>query len=169
MKLLTRNPLPCRIQNLIKNGTLRGLFSFYRPILFQGFDRKSRKNMRKTLFKGSSHEMPKVKNYFLVNIYFIYRYSKIKKNWVTRPFFKLEAFNVSINSKPDHPPPRAIPGNSHILVAPGVGFSLLCFARGGAVLNQSNFEKNEMFALSLKQLSSSSFHMLIYARSEQRD
>ena len=31
--------------------------------------------------------------------------------------------------------PRATPGDSHILVAPGVGFSLLCLARG--VLNQS--------------------------------
>ena len=43
-------------------------------------------------------------------------------------------FNVSVNSKPDHSP-RATPGDSHILVAPGVGFSLLCLARGG--LNQS--------------------------------
>ena len=32
------------------------------------------------VFKGSSYKMPKVKNYFLVNIYFIYRYSKIKKS-----------------------------------------------------------------------------------------
>ena len=37
--------------------------------------------------------------------------------------------NVSVNSKPDHPP-RSTPGDSHILVAPGVGFSLLCLARG---------------------------------------
>ena len=46
--------------------------------------------------------------------------------------------NVSVNSKPDHPP-RATPGDSHILVAPGVGFSLLCLAWGSApgVLNQS--------------------------------
>ena len=28
--------------------------------------------------------------------------------------------------------PRATPGDSHILVAPGVGFSLLCLARGSA-------------------------------------
>ena len=73
---------------------------------------------------------------------------------------------VSVNSKPDHPP-----GDSHILVAPGVGFSLLCLARG--VLNQSKssiiLKKSAIFALSLKQLSSSSFHMFIYARSEQRD
>ena len=39
-----------------------------------------------TLFKGSSYKMPKVKNYFLVDMYFIYRYSKIK-NRVTLLFF----------------------------------------------------------------------------------
>ena len=43
----------------------------------------------------------------------------------------------------------------------------------GGVLNQSKssiiLKKNATFALSLKQLSSSSFHMFIYARSEQRD
>ena len=32
-----------------------------------------------------------------------------------------------------------------------------------------NFEKGAIFALSLKQMSSSSFHMFIYARSEQYD
>ena len=56
-----------------------GLFSFYWPIMLQGFGRKCRENVQKTLFEGSSYKMPKVKNYFLVNIYFIYRYSKIKK------------------------------------------------------------------------------------------
>ena len=39
--------------------------------------------------------------------------------------------NVSVNSKPDHPP-WATHGDSHILVAPGVGFSLICLARGFA-------------------------------------
>ena len=39
--------------------------------------------------------------------------------------------NVSVNSKPDHPP-RATPGDSHIPVAPGVGFSPLSLARGGS-------------------------------------
>ena len=88
--------------------------------------------------------------------------------------------NVSVNSKPDHPPPRATPGDSHILGAPRVGFSLLCLARESArgfargVLNQSKSsiilrKKSAIFALSLKQLSSSSFHMFIYARSEQCD
>ena len=72
-------------------------------------------------------------------------------------------------------PPRATPGDSHILVAPWVGFSLLCLARGFApgVLNQSKsstiLKKSAIFALSLKQMSSSSFHMFIYARSEQCD
>ena len=69
--------------------------------------------------------------------------------------------------------PLATPGDSHILVAPGVGFSLLCLAQGSArgVLNQSKcliiLKKSSIFHLSLKQLSSSSFHMFIYARSEQ--
>ena len=81
---------------------------------------------------------------------------------------------VSVNSKPDHPP-WATPGDSHILVAPGVGFSLLCLARGSArgILNQIKgsiiLKKSAIFALSLKQLSSSSFHMFIYAGSEQCD
>ena len=38
------------------------------------------------------------------------------------------------------PPSRATPVDSHILVAPGVGFSLLCLARGSSrrgILNQS--------------------------------
>ena len=71
--------------------------------------------------------------------------------------------------------PRATPGDSHILVAPGVGFSLLCLARGSSwgVLNQSKssitLKKSAIFDLSLKQMSSSSFHMFIYARSEQCD
>ena len=60
---------------------------------------------------------------------------------------------------------------------PGVGFSLPCLARG--VLNQSKssiiLEKSAILAMSLKQLSipntltGYSFHMFIYARSEQCD
>ena len=42
--------------------------------------------------------------------------------------------NVSVIFKPDHPP--GDPRDSHILVAPGVGFSLLCLARGGGTFNQ---------------------------------
>ena len=75
------------------------------------------------------------------------------------------------------PPPPGRPMAIHnILVAPGVGFSLLCLARGsalGEVLNQSKSsiisKKSTIFALPLKQMSSSSFHTFIYARSEQCD
>ena len=71
------------------------------------------------------------------------------------------------------PPPR----DSHILVAPAVGFSFLCLARGfflgGGGSNQSkssiSFEKSAIFALSLRQMSNSFFHMFIYARSKQCD
>ena len=51
--------------------------------------------MQKKVFKGSSYKMPKVKSYFLVNLYFIYRCSKIN-NRVTLLFFKLEEFNCKI-------------------------------------------------------------------------
>ena len=62
MKLLARNPFPYRIQNLIhENVPLRGLFSFYWPFLFLGFDRINRKTSKKMLFIGSSYKMPKVK------------------------------------------------------------------------------------------------------------
>ena len=82
--------------------------------------------------------------------------------------------NASVNSKPDHPP-RATLGDSQILVAPGVGFLPPSLTRGFSrgVLNQSKskiiLKKSAIFALSLKQLSSSSFHMFIYAKSEKRD
>ena len=39
----------------------------------------------------------------------------------------------------------------------------------GALDQFDNFEKNAIFTLSLKQMSSSSFHTFIYARSEQCD
>ena len=81
---------------------------------------------------------------------------------------------MSVSSKPDHPP-----GDSHILVASGVGFSLLCLAQGSAqwyapgVLNQSKssiiLKKSAIFALSLKQMVAAPFHMFIYTRSEQSD
>ena len=67
------------------------------------------------------------------------------------------------------------PGDSHILVAPGVGFrsSVLpgVCSGGGGGLNKSKssiiLKKSATFAMSLKQMGSSSFHMFIYARSEQ--
>ena len=40
--------------------------------------------------------MPKAKNYFLDNIYFIYRYSKIKKIG-NAAFSKLEVFNCYVS------------------------------------------------------------------------
>ena len=52
--------------------------------------------MQKTLFKGSSCKMQKVKNYFLVNIYFVYRYFKIKKQGNVA-FLKSEAFNCKVS------------------------------------------------------------------------
>ena len=86
--------------------------------------------------------------------------------------------NVSVNSKPGHPH-WVTPRDSHIPVAQGVGFSLFCFAQGSAwgvcsgglksKYKLDNFEKSVIFAVSLKQLSSSSFHMFTYARSEQCD
>ena len=63
--------------------------------------------------------------------------------------------------------PRATLGDSHILVAPGVGFSLLCLACGGLpqeVLDQRKssiiLKKARFSQLSLKQMGSSSFHLL---------
>ena len=41
-------------------------------------------------------------------------------------------WGVMYQSIPSLTIPRATPGVSHILVAPGVGFSLLCLARGSA-------------------------------------
>ena len=60
--------------------------------------------------------------------------------------------------------PRAAPGDSHILVAPGVGFSLFSFARGA--LNQN---KSSIMLKKKRDFRSSSFHMFVYARSEQCD
>ena len=71
--------------------------------------------------------------------------------------------------------PRATPGDSHILVAPvvEVGSTVLPAGLPRGVLIQSKrsiiLTKSVIFALSLKQMSSSSFHMFIYARSEQSD
>ena len=81
--------------------------------------------------------------------------------------------NVSVNSKPD--PPERPPGIRTFLLPQGSGFRSSVLPGGllGGVLNQSKssniLKKSMIFALSLKQLSSSSFHMFIYARSEQCD
>ena len=91
-------------------------------------------------------------------------------NCATAQYFLLY---VSVNSKPDHPPPGDPRGFAHSSCPRGQVFAP-SLARGVAqgVLNQSKssiiLKKSAIFALSLKQLSSSSFHMFIYARSEQR-
>ena len=54
-------------------------FHFIDLFCFEALTVKVEKTCKKTLFKGSFYKMPKVKNYFLFNIYFIYRYSKIKR------------------------------------------------------------------------------------------
>ena len=48
-------------------------------------------------------------------------------------------FGLCISQFQAWPSPRATPGDSHILVVPGVGFSLLCLTQGQPpeVLNQS--------------------------------
>ena len=49
--------------------------------------------MPKKLFKGSCYKMQRLKNYFLANLYFFYRDSKIKnKNMIALRFIKLEMF-----------------------------------------------------------------------------
>ena len=55
---------------------------------------------------------------------------------ITRPvsvMYQSVPGHALVSSKPDHPPPQATPGDSHILVGPGVGFSLLCLAKGFAL------------------------------------
>ena len=80
---------------------------------------------------------------------------------------------VSANSKPDHPPgdPR---GFAHSSCPRGRAFAPLSWPGVcPGVSNQSKssiiLKKSAIFALSLKQLSSSSFHMFIHARSESCD
>ena len=68
------------------------------------------------------------------------------------------------------PPPGYSRGFAHSTCPRGWVFTPLSCLR---VLNQSKnsiiLKKSAIFALSLKQLSNSSFHMFIYAISEQRD
>ena len=61
---------------------LIGLFSY------KALTVKVKKSV-KTLFRDSSYKMSKVKNYFLVNVYFIYRYSKIKNRLTA--FFQIKS------------------------------------------------------------------------------
>ena len=48
---------------------------------------------------------------------------------------------VPVNFKPDHPPDD--PGDSHIPVAPGVGLSLSCLARGSAWGGEGGLNQNK--------------------------
>ena len=84
--------------------------------------------------------------------------------------------NVSVNSKPDHPPgdPQGLAHSSCLWCRVFALLSCLEVLRsGGEVLNQNKsliiLKKGAIFALSLKQMGSNSFHMFIYARSEQCD
>ena len=88
----------------------------------------------------------------------------VSNMWPIRPLvkgnnrFPVGLIYVSVNSNPDRPP-WATPGDSYILVASVVEFSLLCLAlgsaRGGGGLKSKskfdNFEKSATFALPLKQ------------------
>ena len=68
-------------------------FHFIGLYCYKALTVKVEKTCKKTLLRGSYYKMPKVNNYFLVNLYFIYRYSNIKK-YGNAVFFKLEAFKV---------------------------------------------------------------------------
>ena len=57
MKLFTLNPLPMQVQNLIKNDTLLVFILLAYFVIMHCCDRKSRENVQKTLFKGSSYEV----------------------------------------------------------------------------------------------------------------
>ena len=68
----------------------RACFHFIDLFRYKALTIKAEKTC-KTLFKGSSYKMPKVKKLFLVNIYFIYHHSKIKKNRVAQLFFQIRS------------------------------------------------------------------------------
>ena len=95
-------------------------------------------------------------------------------SWEYEVFILLN-FYVSVNSKPDHPPPPGDPRGFAYSSCPwGRVFApLSCpgVSSGGGVLNQSRSsiilkKKTAIFALSLKQMA---LFMFIYARREQCD
>ena len=70
------------------------------------------------------------------------------------------------------PSPWVTPRNLHILVAPGSGFRSSVLPGGLESIESKSsiiLKKSAIFAFSLKRMGSSSFHMFIYARSEQCD
>ena len=69
MKLVTRNPLPMHNSKLDLKWYLTGLVFILLAYFYKALTVKVEKTCKKTLFRGSSYKMPKVKNYFLVNIY----------------------------------------------------------------------------------------------------
>ena len=75
------------------------------------------------------------------------------------------SYYVSVNSKPDHPPGRP-PGFAHSSCPWGRVFAPVSCP---GVLTQSKSSISAIFALSVKQMGSSSFHRFIYAGSEQCD
>ena len=76
---------PCRIQNLIKNGTLLGLFSFYWPILLWGFDCKSKETCKKHCLEVAPKNAKSKRLVF--GKYILYLTLFKNKNRVTRLFF----------------------------------------------------------------------------------
>ena len=64
MKLLTRNPYPMQKSKLDLKWYLTGLVFILLAYSVIRFDRESRENVQKTLFRGSSYKMPKVKTIF---------------------------------------------------------------------------------------------------------
>ena len=88
--------------------------------------------------------------------------------WLWMKLIPALIINVSVNSKPDHPPPGDPQGFAHSS-CPWGRVLLLCLARGsalGRVLNKSKssiiLKKSAIFALPLKQMSSSSFRKFMY-------
>ena len=70
MKLLTRrNPIPTQNSKLKLMIPYGACFHFIGLFCCKALTVKVEKTCKKTLFRGSSYEMPKVKNYLLVNLY----------------------------------------------------------------------------------------------------
>ena len=70
MKLLSRNPLAMQNSNLIKNGTLRGLFSFFGLFCYKSLTVKEEKMCKKRYLEVVPIKC-QGKKLFLVNIYFV--------------------------------------------------------------------------------------------------
>ena len=71
-------------------------FHFIGLFCYKALIVKAEKTCKKRCLTVVPMKCERLKNYFVLNIYFIYRYSKIK-NRVTRLFFKSEAFNCEVS------------------------------------------------------------------------